>query len=149
MNSRTAQAAMNRARVMDLIAGYAYFYDEGELDLFMALFWEDASLDITPDPGFFPLPLVGRDEIDRAYRGRYAVVSVEARRRHIQSNTLFLEYSGSAIRTATFLVAMSVPKDGGGVRLLGTGVYRDSFTCRGGEWRFQERNLTMDTLASG
>lgn len=148
MSDSTAHEAMDRARVMDLIAGYAYFYDEGELERFMDLFWDDATLDITPDPGFFPLPLVGREAIDHAYRGRYAVVSVEARRRHIQSNTLFLETSRDAIRTATFLVAMSVPKDEGGVRLLGTGVYRDLFTRRDGEWRFQERNLTMDTLAS-
>lgn len=147
MEDRTAREALDRARIMDLIAGYAYFYDEGELDRFMDLFWEDATLDITPDPGFFPLPLVGRAAIDAAYRGRYAEVSVEARRRHIQSNTLFLATSPTEIRAATFLVAMSVPRDEGGVRLLGTGVYRDRFTCRDGEWRFQERNLTMDTLA--
>lgn len=147
MDDRSAREALDRAKVMDLIAGYAYFYDEGELDEFIDLFWDDAVLDISPDPGFFPLPLTGRAAIDVAYRGRYSEVSVEARRRHIQSNTLFLSTSPTEIRAATFLVAMSVPHGEGGVQLLGTGVYRDLFTCRDGIWRFQERNLIMDTLA--
>lgn len=142
-----ATLALEHTLIRQTIANYAIHYDEGELDAFVGLFAVDAFMDIQPPPGFFEVPLRGRDAIESAFRGRHAEVVAEgATRRHIIGNTV-VEVDGDSATATSFLLAMSIPRSGG-VEVIGTGVYRDVLRKDDGRWLFVERRLTMDTLAT-
>ena len=55
--------ARDRLLIRELIDSYGTLYDDGRLDEFASLFASDAQITIDPDPGYFELPLVGRDTI--------------------------------------------------------------------------------------
>lgn len=77
----TARRALDRLMIREVIDSYGAHYDEQRMDEFEALFTDDAVLDFEPDPGFFPLPLVGKETIGRHMRERNAEVSKTAQRR--------------------------------------------------------------------
>jgi alkylhydroperoxidase/carboxymuconolactone decarboxylase family protein YurZ len=137
--------ALDRLLIQELISSYGALYDDGHLDEFETLFAEDAVMHISPDPGFFPLPVVGRAAISEAMRGRHAVVSAEATRRHVTTNTIFHSLTADTAMTSSFLTVLSTPH-GGASELRGTGVYRDRLVKQGGRWLFAERRLTLDGL---
>lgn len=137
-----------RLDILDLVARYAVHMDAGEFDALEALFAEDASYDIAPDPGIVPVPIHGSRAIRDALEQRYREVVQTAQRRHVMSNTVIDELGETTARSRTFLTVLSVPKDGGGVELRGTGVYVDSFERRGGRWQFTARLLEVDTLGT-
>lgn len=138
------QPALDHIHIRETIAKYGLLYDEGELDAFVQLFTEDAVVDIQPPPGFFDVPVRGRDAIERAFRSRYAEVSLQGTRRHVITNTV-VDLDGDRASATSMLIAM-VARHSGELDLLGSGVYRDVLRRVDGAWLFAERRLTMDTL---
>lgn len=145
MTDDATREALDRHLILETISRYGYHYDEGDLDAFVELFTDDAVVDITPDPGFFPLPLRGREAIRLAYAGRLAEVRRTAQRRHVQTNTIIHELNDARARASTFLSVFSVPH-GGLAEVRGTGVYDDVLVRHGGRWLLADRRLTMDGL---
>jgi hypothetical protein len=136
---------LDRLLIAEVIFRYSLHYDEGELDSFEALFAQEAELDIDPPPAFMAVPLRGRGAIGAAMRARYAVVSQTATRRHVISNVVFDELSPEKARSRSFLTVLSA-NHGGGLELMGSGVYHDEFVKREGRWLFMTRRLKLDSL---
>lgn len=148
MTADAISALSSRLDIADLIAKYAVHLDAGEFDPLEALFTENAIFDITPDPGIVPVPVQGRRRIREVLEERYRVVSQQAQRRHVMSNTVIDEFSGGHAQSRTFLTVLSIPKGGGGPELHGTGVYNDRFELVDGRWLFAERRLEVDALGT-
>ena len=146
MMSDELHEAAWRIQLHEVIARYAHCMDSGDFDGLEALFTEDASFDIEPDPGIIPLPLHGRRVMREALEARYAVVSQDAQRRHLMTTIVVDEVSATAAATRSFLTVVSAPKSGGGVELRGTGVYHDRFVRENGAWLISERRLFVDEL---
>lgn len=138
--------AIDRLLIRELIDSYGNLYDNGRLEEFGDLFATDAQFNIDPDPGFFKLPLVGRDDIREKMGERYAVVSAAAaQRRHVTTNTIFKSLSKTEASTESFGTILSADR-GGEPELRATGVYYDTFTKVEGEWKFQTRHLVIDGI---
>lgn len=135
--------ALDRQLIGETISRYGYHYDAGELDDFVELFTSDAVVDITPDPGYFALPLRGREAIRQAYKDRLTEVLATAQRRHVQTNSVIHELTNDRARVSTFLTVFSTPS-GGGAEIRGTGVYKDVLVRDDARWLIAERRLTLD-----
>jgi len=137
--------AIDRLLIRETIDSYGALYDAGQLDKFAELFTEDAQLTIEPDPGYFKLPLVGRDVIKEKMGQRYAEVSAVAQRRHVTTNTIFKSLNQTEAETQSFGTILSA-EPGGAPELRAIGVYHDAFIKVGGEWKFKSRHLVLDGL---
>jgi uncharacterized protein (TIGR02246 family) len=145
MTTDPAREALDRHLILETISRYGYHYDEGDIDAFLDVFTDDAFVDITPDPGFFELPLRGHAAIRAAYAGRLEEVAATAQRRHVQTNTVIHELTPDTARATTFLSVFSVPH-GGDAEIRGTGVYTDVLVKRDDRWLLADRRLKMDGL---
>ena len=144
-----ASDTASRQEITEVIAKYAVYIDAGEFDQLESLFAEDAVFDITPDPGIVPVPVRGGRQIREALEERYRLVSPQAQRRHLMTNTVIDELAGDRARARSFLTVLSVPKSaGGGVELRGIGVYNDTLERRKQMWLFTERRLVLDVLGT-
>jgi len=145
MTEQLITEAIDRLLIRETIDSYGTLYDAGQLEEFAELFADDAQLTIEPDPGYFELPLVGRDVIKEKMGQRYAEVSVVAQRRHVTTNTIFKSLNQTEAETQSFGTILSA--DWGGIpELRATGVYHDTFIKVGGEWKFKSRHLVLDGL---
>lgn len=140
--------AIDRLLIGELIQKYGSHYDEGRLDDFVALFTDDAVLDFDPDPGYFPVPLVGRAMIAEHMGARYAEVSAVAQRRHLTTNTIFEHLDDDAAATESFLTVLSVEHGSNTPIVNATGIYRDKFRRVEGRWLFAERRARLDAVVS-
>ena len=140
----TARRTLDRLMIREVIDSYGAFYDAGRLDEFGALFAEDAVLDFEPDPGFFPLPVRGRDTIVSHMRERYAEIAGSAQRRHVTTNVVFEHLDDTEARTESFLTVISVEHGAAVPELRATGVYRDVFRKAGERWLITERRGILD-----
>ena len=146
MSEPLISEAIDRLLIRELIDSYGTLYDDGRLDEFAKLFAHDAQITIDPDPGYFELPLVGRDQIREKMGNRYAEVTESfAQRRHVTTNTVFKSLSQTEAATESFGTIFSV-SGGGAPELKATGVYYDTLVKVDGEWIFQTRHLVLDGL---
>ena len=144
----TAQRAIDRLMIREVIDAYGSHYDQGRLDDFTALFTEDAILDFQPDPGYFPMPLVGRETIGDHMRARQAEVAAVAQRRHLATNVIFEHLDDSTARTESFVSVLSVNHGSNTPYINATGVYRDVFRKVDGTWLLAERRAQLDAVLS-
>jgi alkylhydroperoxidase/carboxymuconolactone decarboxylase family protein YurZ len=147
MSDKEMLKAIDRLLIRETIDSYGTLYDAGRLEEFGNLFAEDAQLSFEPDPGFFKLPLVGRNEIREKMGQRYAEVSLTAQRRHVTTNTIFKTLDHSEAATESFGTILSVDF-GGEPELRATGVYHDTFSKVAGQWKFKTRHLLIDGIKS-
>lgn len=145
---RDVRQAIDRIMIGELIQMYGSHYDEGRMDEFDALFTDDAVLDFSPDPGYFPVPLAGKAMISEHMRARNAEVAAVAQRRHLTTNTIFEHLDGETARTESFLTVLSVAHGSNTPIINATGVYRDVFRKVDGRWLFAERKATLDAVVS-
>ncbi len=145
MTEQLIMEAIDRLLIRETIDSYGTFYDAGQLEEFAELFADDAQFTIEPDPGFFELPLVGRDVIKEKMGQRYAEVSVAAQRRHVTTNTIFKSLNRTEAETQSFGTILSA-EAGGIPELRATGVYHDTFIKVEGEWKFKFRHLVLDGI---
>ena len=146
--SEAATRALDRLLVREAIDAYGSHYDEGRMDEFEELFTEDAVLDFSPDPGYFPTPLVGREMISKHMRARQAEVAATSQRRHLTTNTLFTHLDDTTAHTESFLTVLAIDKGSNAPFVNATGVYRDVFRKVDGRWLLAERKATLDAVRS-
>jgi hypothetical protein len=146
--SEAAIRALDRLLIKEAIDAYGSHYDEGRMDEFVELFTEDAVLDFSPDPGYFPTPLVGKEMISTHMRARNAEVAATAQRRHLTTNTLVTHLDDTTAHTESFLTVLSVEKGSNTPFVNATGVYRDVFHKVDGRWLLAERKATLDAVRS-
>lgn len=144
----TLEQALDRIEIADVLTQYAVHMDAGNFDALAAIFAEEASYDITPDPGIVPVPVKGRSAVRKILSDRYAEVIQTAQRRHLITNIAIDSLSPDEAQTRCFLTVITVPKSGGPAALRGTGVYYDRLKKVGGDWKIAERRLELDVLAS-
>jgi len=137
-----------RVQLLDVIGRYAHCMDDGSFDELESLFADDATFDITPDPGIVKVPITGRRAIRDALEARYRDVTRVAQRRHIMSTTIFNDVSATTAAARTFLTVVSTSKADGSLTLHGSGIYHDRFVRDGSRWVFSERLLYVDTLST-
>jgi ketosteroid isomerase-like protein len=137
-----------RLDLYELIHRYSVCLDTGDFDGLEVVFADDVVFDVTPDPGLFPLPVKGKDELMAALRARYEEVQETAVRRHLVTCTMVDELEDDRARTRSLLTVVSVPH-GAAPELRGTGVYHDEFVRRDSRWLFKQRHLKVDALSTG
>ena len=142
------QRAIDRIMIGELIQIYGSHYDEGRMDEFDRLFTDDAVLDFSPDPGYFPVPLIGKAMISEHMGARNAEVAAVAQRRHLTTNTIFEHIDDDTARTESFLTVLSVAHGSNQPIVNATGMYRDVFRKVDGRWLFAERRATLDAVVS-
>jgi len=131
--------------ITHVLARWALGYDEGDEQLMESAFTEDAYMRLE----------IGREEGNKEimgpYNGRAEVMALftdhqglqHDQRRHVTTNVVITDDRGDEASVASYLTLFV--NDDNGVRLQATGVYRDEFVKRDGEWRIRERILYLDS----
>lgn len=136
----------DRAEITELIAEYAYRYDENRITDFVELFLADAELSFYVASGDEPF-LTTSSNAERMVTLREIKSSPNrqaGQARHIQTNTVLEHLSNGRISGRTFLVCTLQPVDGSPNKILFTGVYRDEFQRTDAGWRFAIRKAYLD-----
>ena len=132
--------------ILQLVAKYGLYMDNGRFDEFEALFANDAVFSVSPDPKIIKVPVQGNAAIREQVEERHGFVSKTARHRHSTTNTLIFDFSGDQARGISQVTMTEILHAGGGPVLRGTGEYHDRYVRRGGVWLFAERTLMLDVL---
>lgn len=135
----------DRSKIEHVLARWALGYDEGDVPLMESCFTEDATMRMEIGP------LDGTQDVMGPYVGRAEVMSLftdhqgeqKDQRRHVTTNLVIADDRGEEASVVSYLSLFVT--DAKGVRLQATGVYRDEFVCRNGEWRIRERFLHLDS----
>ena len=131
--------AEDRAQILELLARWAYAFDEQRLEMLDACFTEDATFEMRwPDARVESY--VGRAAIMGNFRKAFA--ERQGGRRHITANTWFSEAASASATAVSFLVVVRI--DGRTPTVHLTGVYEDHVVKTDG-WRIHRRTLTFDT----
>jgi 3-phenylpropionate/cinnamic acid dioxygenase small subunit len=131
---------MSRPEIAELLARYAWAYDEENLGGLAACFTEDAEFDYGTEM------LTGRDAIlERLTGNRAAARERGDQPRHVMTNILVEPGSDGAVRVRSYLTFTVTSATGAGVLLTAT--YEDEVVQDGGEWRFRRRKVRRDGAA--
>lgn len=127
--------------VAELYARYAHYFDSENLEPFLALFTEDATVTLT---------LYGEEPISlnsAAMRGLFSS-TIGGGARHLISNIVVdLNDRKDIASGAAYVQAYTVER--GGVQLLLMGKYVDTFRKELGVWRFHEHQIIGWTRLAG
>lgn len=125
----------DRLEIVDLIHRYAHHADGGELDAFVALFSDDAVLDMA-------LPGVhDKASLALAMKNRPAPAA-HTQTRHVMTNLVFHEQSTESASGALYFTFIS--STGGKPALLLTGQYSFTVGRESGQWRIRRWRVVMD-----
>ena len=128
--------------VEQVIARYAYTFDQGEADAWAALFCEDGVWELVDQLGGEPRRrLVGRAELAAFCTHQFTSRAPGVSSCHHQSSVLFDELTDSSARTRTLLI-LTVKTAGEAPQVRMTGVYHDSWVRTDAGWRLKLRVLT-------
>lgn len=133
----------DRQAIDNMLASWAYGYDEREPERMRAAFTDDAKMTMhigLGDDVEVMGPYNGIDEVMGLFTDHHG--EQKDQRRHVTTNLVILEETDTTASIASYL-SLFVTQDNQ-VRLQATGVYRDSVVLQGGEWRISERNLHLD-----
>jgi hypothetical protein len=129
-----------REAIRDLVARYNACGDSGRFDPMLALFAEDAVLELDD------ATLTGRAAI-RAYFERVAQRTGAGRKaRLVRHFTATHQIDVLSEREARGYCYFAVLTDAG---LDHWGRYRDEYRCEGGRWRFARRKVSLDGKVEG
>ncbi|WP_322760665.1 nuclear transport factor 2 family protein [Frankia sp. Cr2] len=135
---------VDRDSIKTVIADYGLYYDSGDFESFTSLFTADATYDITPDPGLFPVPVTGRDAIVGAMAERWNITADTSGSspRHMSTNISIRELTHSAAHVFSFLLVCFVHPDGN-CEIRRSGTYVDRFRKEEAGWLFTSRHLHL------
>jgi hypothetical protein len=131
-----------RLAIGELVSRYSFYYDERQIDRLVELFEPDAVFVFDSAIGDVGSRLDGRDEILRTLAERSASMP-QVQRRHVVTNTFVEDLDEESASAVTYLLLAST--ENGQMAILASGVYRDRFARRDGQWRFAERRLRLDS----
>ena len=128
--------------IEQVIARYAYTFDQGEADLWAAVFCEDGVWELVDQLGAEPRRrLSGRDELAAFCTHQFTSRAPGASSYHHQSSVIFDELTTSSARTRTLLI-LSVKTTGEPPHVRMTGIYHDDWLRTADGWRLKRRVLT-------
>jgi hypothetical protein len=128
----------DRAEIKELLARWAYGFDEQVPELMVDCFTKDAVLVINRPDGTVG-PIDGRDAIVRNFQASW--VGRKQVRRHFITNTWFESEAENSATCLSFLMAVSIADNTPSVFL--TGIYRDD-VVKEDRWRIKNRTITFD-----
>ena len=131
--------------ILEVIARYAYTYDERDADGFAQLFTEGGIFEVIPSGGSQPeLRLESRAAIHAWASQRHQQVVKEIQDRHYQSGTLFDALTAEHAQTRTMVLITHQGVHDPTPRPVLSGVYHDRWhkTQRG--WQITQRILRHD-----
>jgi SnoaL-like domain len=130
-----------RAEIENVLGRAAWGYDENDVDLIAAQFAETAVMTMRIGrEGDLIGPFEGREAIRKLHAD--SLVSQTDQRRHNLSNVWVEKESGDDATVVSNLTLLSV--EGGAVRVLSSGWYRDELVRAGGEWLIRSRHIYLD-----
>ena len=123
----------DRSAIMDLISMYSYAYDENLMDEFMALFAEDAEVDLVSHSR-------GLEEIrGQVEERRRSLAEAGVQPRHHQTVTVLEEVSDGVVRGKTYVLLTWFHEETSELELRYSGVYEDEFVRTEEGWKFKRR----------
>lgn len=138
----------DRQEIQDLLSVYSYTYDAKDADGFVGLFTTDCLWDVYASGSQEPLArATNREELRALATQRLAMLQQKAvQTRHYQTNTVLAMRADGSVEGTTMLnliwqVAGEKPFT------ATTGIYRDIFVNKDGQWRIARRSLFMDQAA--
>ena len=132
-------SAEQKLEIHELLARWAYAYDERDVAMLENCFSEDAHFSMRIAGGDLVGPFEGREAIMGLMTG--AMEEQTDVRRHVVSNIFFEEGEGT-IKVISNLTLFAT--ENGEIQLLSAGVYRDEVVEQGGTWRLVKRHLDLD-----
>ena len=132
-------SAEEKLLIHELLARWAYAYDERDEAMLADCFTEDASFSMRVAGGDLVGPFEGREAIMGLMTG--AMAEQTDVRRHVVSN-IFFENEGEQPKSISNLTLMVT--ENGEIQLLAAGVYRDTVVNKAGTWRIASRHLDLD-----
>ena len=124
--------------IRELLARYCFHFDAGEFDQWLELFTED---------GVFDLGSRGRFAGREALRSFLKVVPLTdglPMIRHCVTNVI-IDVQGEQATAHSYVL---VVRGGAALGVLAAGRYADQLTKQGGAWRFRERKVYFDLMAT-
>ena len=95
----------------------------------------------------FGQPLSGGRTIRETLQAMYSKLPPERQGRHVVSNILFDDLTGTTARTRSYVTVLNVMKgDQPSLVLRGCGVYHDSLIKEDGRWVIADRVFKIDYL---
>lgn len=130
----------HKLAIAELMGRVAYGLDMRDVDMLAACFATDAAFTMNIAGGDLIGPFENRDGIMKLMTD--SMEQQTDQRRHNVSN-LFFETEGD---TAAIVISNLTlfATENGEIRLIATGVYRDSVTRVGDDWQLQHRHLDLD-----
>lgn len=130
-----------RAEIENTLGRASWGYDENDVDLIAAQFTENATMTMQ----------IGRDgDTIGPFDGREAIRTLHAdslaaqtdQRRHNLSNLVIVKETADSASTTTNLTLLSI--EGGALRTISSGWYRDELVKRGDAWLIASRHIYLD-----
>jgi 3-phenylpropionate/cinnamic acid dioxygenase small subunit len=131
---------VHKLAIQELMSRAAYGLDMRDLDMLAASFAEDAQFSMRIAGGDLIGPFENRDGIMKLMTD--SMEEQTDQRRHNVSN-LFFETEGDSSAVVISNLTM-FGTENGEIRLIATGVYRDSVVRIGDDWQLQHRHLDLD-----
>jgi len=133
----------DRQAIENMLASWAYGYDEREPERMRAAFTEDAVMTMEiglGDDKELMGPYTGIEEVMGLFTDHHG--EQRDQRRHVTTNLVVLDETEDTASIVSYLSLFVTA--GGEVRLQATGVYRDQVVRLDGAWRIRERLLQLD-----
>ncbi len=130
----------DKLAIYELLSLTACAYDDHDIDTLARCFTADASMIIH---------IAGHDSVG-PFNGHGAIIdlmkssmaSQTDTRRHVISNIYFASAEAETAKVVSNLTLFSVVN--GTLRLVATGIYRDTVTGANGRWKISVRELSLD-----
>ncbi|WP_433506583.1 nuclear transport factor 2 family protein [Pseudonocardia halophobica] len=130
-----------RAEIENTLGRAAWGYDENDVDLIAAQFAETATMTMQIGrDGDTIGPFDGREAIRKLHADSLAAQTDQ--RRHNISNLVIVKETADSASTTSNLTLLSV--EGGAIRVLSSGWYRDELVKQGDTWLIASRHIYLD-----
>ena len=126
--------------IQELLSRAAYYFDMHDISKLESCFAEDANMLVNIANGDTFGPFEGREAIMGLMSGTLAVQTDT--RRHVICDMFFESEGNQQATVVSTLLLSSV--DAGEIRLVTSGVYRDTVIKVAGKWLFANRDLDLD-----
>ena len=130
----------DKLAIHELLSRSAFGYDERQLDILQACFTDDASMVVRIAGGEPVGPFEGRKNIMQLMTDSMDAQS--DKRRHVISNIFFESEDENTVSVNSTLTLYA--SENSQIKLLSSGIYRDTVVKRNGAWQISRRQLDLD-----
>lgn len=138
--STTIDQLSDRDLIERVLNAYAMAYDDDDMDVMADTMTPDAVMTLRIADGDVIGPFDGREAILKLMKDSHA--SQTDQRRHLVSNMVIRELTGSSARVDSYLTLISIEDKK--LTVLTTARYEDELVKDGAAWRFRKRHIQLD-----